>query len=134
MNLRYLLLAASLCIVACDKKTEAAPAPGASATPATTGAAATGAAAASGAAATGAAGAAGATGVAVAPGGTVVAANNHGKVTVNDAGTVTAHRENGDNVVVNPNGVTTANGVVVDKKKGTVVVPGVGTFAAPPTQ
>jgi hypothetical protein len=34
--------------------------------------------------------------------------------------------------VTNPNGVTTANGVVVDSKKGTVVVPGVGTFATPP--
>jgi hypothetical protein len=52
-------------------------------------------------------------------------------VTVNDAGVINAHRANGDNVAVGPNGVN-ANGVVVDSKKGTVVVPGVGTLPAPP--
>ena len=66
------------------------------------------------------------------PGGTVVAANNNGKVLVNDAGVVTAKRANGDSVTTTPGGVTNANGVVVDGKKGTVVVPGVGTFATPP--
>ncbi len=75
---------------------------------------------------------AGAVAVAVAPGGSVVAANHNGKVLVNDAGVVTAKRANSDTVTTSPNGVTSANGVVVDGKKGTVVVPGVGTFTTPP--
>ena len=133
---RYAILAASLCVVACEKKPETDPAPAAAAAPSAagaTGAGATGAAAATaGAAAPAGQAKTGTVGAAVPPGGAVVAANNHGKVLVNDAGVVTARRADGDNVVVAPNGVTTANGVVVDPKKGSVVVPGVGTFATPP--
>jgi hypothetical protein len=145
MKLRYALHAphallvtalsvvASLSVAACDKKTDAAPATTAEA-PATGAAAAAAPGPAGAAGAPGAAGAKPGTaaGAAVAPSGTVIAANNHGVVTTNEAGVVTARRENGDKVVTNPNGVTNANGVVVDSKKGTVVVPGVGTFATPP--
>jgi hypothetical protein len=142
MKLRHALLAtsfvvvAALSVTACDKKTDAVPEAPAAAAPATGAAAAAAAPGAAGApGAPGAPGAAKpgtAAGAAVAPGGTVIAANNHGVVTANDAGVVTARRENGDKVVTSPNGVTNANGVVVDSKKGSVVVPGVGTFATPP--
>lgn len=126
-----LCVAASLSLAACEKKSDSAAAPGAGSAAAPATAAAT-AAAAPGAAQPGATAVNAAVTAQVGPGGTVVAANNHGVVTVNDAGVVTARRENGDKVVTNPNGVTNANGVVVDSKKGTVVVPGVGTFATPP--
>ena len=49
-----------------------------------------------------------------------------------DAGSVTAKNAEGSSVTTNKNGTTNANGVVVDPKKGTVTVPGVGTFATPP--
>ena len=45
---------------------------------------------------------------------------------------VTAKNAEGSSVTTNKNGTTNANGVVVDPKKGTVSVPGVGTFATPP--
>lgn len=137
MKLHYAVLAATLSIAACEKKPDAAPAPGASATEAAVGAGAAAAAptgasavAAPGKGATGAA--AGGAAATPAAGGTVVAANNNGKVLVNDAGTVTARRADGDSVTKDKNGVTNANGVVVDPKKGTVSVPGMGTFATPP--
>ena len=135
MNARYAMFAVTLSIAACDKQSQSAPAPGAATAAAATSAATTTATATTGAAAAPgqtAPGPAAGTAATPSPGGTVVAANNHGKVLVNDAGVVTARRANGDSVVTNPNGVTTANGVVVDKNKGTVVVPGVGTFATPP--
>jgi hypothetical protein len=138
MKLSYALLAATLSITGCEKKPDAAPTPGAAtaaattATTATTAAPGTPAAAAAGAAGKGAPGTAAGAAVAPSPGGTVIAANNNGKVLVNDAGTVTAKRSDGDTVTKDKNGVTNANGVVVDPKKGTVSVPGVGTFATPP--
>ena len=134
MKLRYALVVASLCIGACEKKTDSVPVPAAAsaATPATPTGASTAAAPGAGGASPATGGAAAAPRVAVGPGGTVVAANDHGKVVVNDAGVLTARRADGDKVVVAPGGTTTANGVVVDSKKGTVVVPGVGTFATPP--
>jgi hypothetical protein len=149
MNVRPLLFTVSLSFTAlagCEKKPDATAADAMPAAPATTTPASATAAGATAAGAMPAASAAGvtavapgkpvapvATGVTVAatPGGTVVAANGNGKVLVNDAGVVTAKRANGDSVTTTPTGVT-ANGVTVDNKKGTVVVPGVGTFAAPP--
>jgi hypothetical protein len=120
MKLHYALLAVTVSIAACEKKPDAAPAAGT----ATAAAATTAAAAATTAAAT--------TAATPLPAGTVIAANNNGKVLVNDAGTLTAKRADGDSVTKDKNGVTNANGVVVDPKKGTVNVPGVGTFATPP--
>ena len=72
-------------------------------------------------------------GAAVGPagGGKIVAANENGKIQVNDAGATTAKRSNGDSVTTGPGGVTKANGVVVDPKTGTVTVPGKGTFKTP---
>ena len=65
-------------------------------------------------------------------GGKTIASNDLGKVQVNDAGAVTAKRAGGDSVTTGRDGTTKANGVVVDPKKGTVSVPGKGTFQTPP--
>lgn len=136
MTFRPMLFVAILslgALAACEKKPDATAAADAAVTPVAPPPGDPGAAAAPGAAAVPGKAAVGTpTAAAVVAGGTVVAANGNGKVLVNDAGAVTAKRANGDTVTTNPNGVTTANGVVVDNKKGTVVVPGVGTFAAPP--
>lgn len=65
-------------------------------------------------------------------GGKTIASNDVGKVQVNDAGAITAKRSDGDTVVKGKDGKTNANGVVVDPNKGTVSVPGKGTFQTPP--
>jgi hypothetical protein len=72
-------------------------------------------------------------GVAAGPsgGGKTIAENAHGKVQVNDAGSVTAKRANGDSVVAGPGGVTKANGVVLNPQTGTVTIPGQGSFKTP---
>lgn len=63
-------------------------------------------------------------------GGKTVAENSYGKVQVNDAGATTMKRGS-DSVTTGPGGVTKANGVVMDPKKGTVSVPGMGNFKTP---
>jgi hypothetical protein len=126
------LLALACCFVACacSKKSEEAP-PTKSETPVTSDTAGAGSpspAASPAAAAGDPAPAAPGAGAGPKGGGTTIAQNDNGKVQVNDAGTVTTKRADGDTVVTGKDGVTKANGVVVDPKKGTVTIPGQGTY------